>query len=131
MLTATKARLDEREFADAVQAVAEMRWVASAEGTLREGDHRQLGQYLSLCHESAREHRRMVSGEGHVLVEIASGHKACLGARALTGANRSGIVSLVNYHEVEGFVAHLMDGAKTKLGRAVAPLVCSVVEGAG
>jgi len=54
-LRAARSGLDDREFACASHVTGEVQRVAAAERALAAEDHRQVGNYLTLSHESLRE----------------------------------------------------------------------------
>jgi galactokinase len=129
-LRASRARLEEREYACAAHVAGEIQRVAAAERALRDDDHRQLGNYLSLSHESLRENLKSSCAELDLLVELARAHEGCFGARAIGARSGGATVSLVTYHAAEPFLAHLAQSYETKTGRTVKPFVCQIVEGA-
>jgi len=130
-LQTNRTRLGPREAVAVSHVAAENRWIVRGESVLREADHRQFGQFLWLSHESARDALQAVSPEAERLVQSARKHPACLGSRALYETGRIATVSLVDYHNVEAFVAHLALEAKRQFGRDIRPLVLPIVDGAG
>jgi galactokinase len=125
-----KSRLDEREFACAMHVTGEIQRVAAAERALREEDHRQFGNYLSLSHESLRDLLQSSCPELDLLVELARGHAGCFGARAVGAGFGGATVNLVAYHGAEPFMAHLAHSYEAKTGRKLKPFVCQIVDGA-
>ncbi len=125
-----KSRLNEREFECAAHVTSEIQRVAAAERALREEDHAQLGNYLSLSHESGRDQLHASGAELDLLVELARAHAGCLGARALGLGGGGATVNLVAYHAAEPFMAHIAQGYEAKTGRKLKPMVCQIVDGA-
>ena len=125
-----KSRLNAREFECAAHVTGEIQRVAAAERALREEDHRQLGNYVSLSHESFRESLKASCTELDLLVELARAHAGCFGARAM-GAGLGGVtVNLVAYHAAEPFMAHIAQAYEKNTGRRIKPFVCQIVAGA-
>jgi galactokinase len=130
-LKANRSRLTEREYECAFHVVGEIQRVVYAERALREDDHAQFGHYMFLSHESSRDHLRNSAPELDLLVEIARKHRACLGSRLTGGGFGGATLSLVPYHEVESFTDHMAANYQEKTGRAMKPIVCQAVNGAG
>jgi len=129
-LQANRARLSPREFACAHHVVGEIARVVAAERALRDDDQRQLGQYLFQSHESSRHGLLDSCEELDLLVDLAQLRPGCLGAR-MTGRGHGGaIVSLVSYHEAEGFVRHIAAAYEERTGHRLDPVVCQIVDGA-
>jgi len=130
-LRTRKASLNHREFECAYHVVGEIQRVVFAERALREDDHHQFGQYLLQSHASSRDYFRNSSPDLDTLVALARQHSGCLGAR-LTGRGFGGAtVSIVAYHQVENFTRNLARQYESATGRAIHPLVCPIVDGAG
>jgi galactokinase len=129
-LKANKDRLSPREYGCAYHVVGEIQRVVYAERALREDDHRQFGQYWFQSHESSRDFLRNSCPELDLLVELARQHRACLGSRLTGGGFGGATISLVAYHEVEDFMAHMATAYERQTGRPLEPLVCQVVDGA-
>lgn len=125
-----KAQLEEREFACALHVTGEIQRVAAAERALREEDHRQLGNYISLSHESLRDNLRTSGTELDLLVQLARSHAGCFGARALGTGGGGATVNLVAYHAAEPFMAHMAKSFEAKTQRKLKPFVCQIVDGA-
>jgi len=130
-LRAAQSRLDEREFQCASHVTGEIQRVAAAERALREEDHRQLGNYVSLSHESLRENLHASCGELDLLVELAKSHAGCLGARAMGHGFGGATVNLAAYHAAEPFMAFMAKRYEAQTGRKLKPVVCQIVDGAG
>ncbi len=127
---AAKDKLTQREFECAHHVVTEIARVVAGEKALRGNDLTQFGQYLFQSHESSRDFLKNSTPELDALVELARQHPACLGARLTGGGFGGATINLVNYHEVEGFIAHMTAGYEKQLGVKTKPLVCQVVDGA-
>ena len=125
-----KSRLDAREFECALHVTGEIQRVAAAERALREEDHRQLGNYISLSHESLRDNLHASCTELDLLVELARSHAGCFGARAIGAGFGGATVNLVAYHAAEPFMAHMAKSYEAKTGRKLKPFVCQIVDGA-
>lgn len=130
-LRASQAQLDEREFACASHVTGEIQRVAAAERALAAEDHRQLGNYLSLSHESLRDVVKASCPELDLLVELARAHEGCLGARAMGPGFGGATVNLVAYHSAEPFMAHMTKCFEERTGTRLKPFVCQIVDGAG
>ena len=125
-----KSRLDAREFECATHVTGEVQRVAAAERALREEDHRQFGNYLSLSHESLRDNLHASCAELDLLVALARTHAGCFGARAIGPGFGGATVNLVAYHAAEPFMAHMVKSYEAKTGRKLKPFVCQIVDGA-
>jgi len=124
-----QSRLDEREFACALHVTGEIQRAAAAERALREEDHRQLGSYVSLSHESRRENLHATSSELDALIKLALAQRGCLGARAL-GHGSGATVNLVSYHEAEPFLAQLAGTYEVNTGQRLKQFIGQIVDGA-
>lgn len=125
-----KSRLEPREFECAAHVTGEIQRVAASERALREEDHRQFGNYLSLSHESMRDNLHTSCAELDLLVEIARAHPGCFGARAIGAGFGGATVNLVAYHAAEPFMAHMAKNYELKTTRKLKPFVCQIVDGA-
>jgi galactokinase len=124
-----QGRLEEREFACALHVTGEIQRAAAAERALREEDHRQLGNYISLSHESQRDQLHTTDPGTEQLIQLALAQRGCLGARALdhgVGAT----VNLVSYHDAEPFMAQLAGTYEAQTGQRLKQFVCQIVDGA-
>lgn len=130
-LRAAQSRLEDREFACASHVTGEIKRVAAAERALAVEDHRQLGHYLSLSHESLRDTLKASCPELDLLVQLARAHEGCLGASAMGPGFGGATVNLVAYHAAESFMAHMAKSHETRTGRTLKPFVCQIVDGAG
>lgn len=129
-LKANKHHLSPREYECAYHVVGEIQRVVGAERALRDDDHRQFGQYMFQSHESSRDFLKNSCPELDLLVELARGHRACLGSRLTGGGFGGATISLVAYHEVQPFMADLAAAYQKRTGQPLQPVVCQIVDGA-
>jgi galactokinase len=130
-LKANKEKLSAREYECAYHVVGEIQRVVYAERALREDDHRQFGEFMFQSHESSRDFLRNSCPELDRLVALARRHRACLGSRLTGGGFGGATISMVAYHEVESFIAHMVAGYKKETGVVLEPMVCQMVDGPG
>lgn len=129
-LKQARDRLTLRQFAVAHHVVSENQRVVAAERALQTGDLEQFGQYLLHSHDSAREFFGNTGPALDQLVELARGHRGCLGARA-SGLGFGGwTVNLVVWNEVPAFCADLEAAYLRATGRPLRTMPCRVVDGA-
>ena len=131
MLELWRSRLDERDYACARHIVREIRRVVHGEKALREGDFEQFGQYMFQSHESSRDFFKNSAPELDLLVEIARGHRACLGARLTGGGFGGATINLINNNGLHDFMAHVATEYEKSSGRQIEPMLCRVADGAG
>ena len=129
-LLAARDKLSPREFECAHHVVSEIARVVAGEKALRGNDMAQFGQYMFQSHESSRDFLKNSTAELDLLVELARRHSACLGARLTGGGFGGATINMVNHHEADSFIAHMIAGYEKKLGVKTKPLVCQVVDGA-
>jgi len=129
-LEANKSALTEREYECARHVVSEIQRVAAGERALRDGDHRQFGQYMFDSHDSSRRFLKNSTAELDLLVDLARAHPACVGARLTGGGFGGATINLVSYHQADGFMKHMASEYEGKTGHKLQPLVCQVVDGA-
>lgn len=127
---AAKDKLTQREFECAHHVVSEIARVVAGEKALRANDMAQFGQYMFQSHESSRDFLRNSTKELDILVDLASKHPACLGARLTGGGFGGATINMVKHHEAESFIAHMTAGYEKQVGVKTTPLVCQVVDGA-
>jgi galactokinase len=120
-LESNRSCLSPAEYACAWRVAGELQRAVAAERALREDDHRQLGQYLI---QSQQESPARSTPEAGRLLALAQAHPACLGAR-LCG---NSLVSLIPFHQVEPFMAHLTATANPPAGHTPPPIVCRTAE---
>jgi galactokinase len=130
MVEEWKPALSPRDYACARHVVGEIHRVVVGEKALREGDYEQFGQYMLQSHESSRDYFKNSSPELDMLVEIARGHPACLGARLTGGGFGGATINLVARDGVRSFIRHVAAGYKERSGRETEPMICRVSDGA-
>ncbi len=122
--------LPERVAKRAMHVVGEMARVEQAIGYLTEGNSAGFGALMLETHASLRDLFGVSCPELDLLVELASSHPACFGAR-LTGAGFGGCtVNLVNRDGLDDFVSWLKAAVKDKSGRETPIHICQAVDGA-
>lgn len=122
--------LPERVANRALHVVGEMARVEQAISCLGEGDSAGFGALMLATHASLRDLFGVSCPELDLLVELASSHPACFGAR-LTGAGFGGCtVNLVAQAGLDDFVGWLKAAVKEKTGRETPIEVCRAVDGA-
>ena len=131
LLAANKSKLSQREFECAHHVVGEIQRVVFAERALDQDDHRQFGQFMFQSHESSRDFLKNSTRELDLLVELAKGHSACLGARLTGGGFGGATINLVHHHQAESFMEHMAAQYEQRTGIKLKPLLCQIVEGAG
>jgi galactokinase len=131
LLAANKSRLSQREYECAHHAVGEIARVVAGQRALEEQNQRQFGQYMFQSHESSRDFLKNSTPELDLLVELARGHRGCLGARLTGGGFGGATINLVNYHQAEDFIDYMAAQYQARSGLPVKPVVCQIVDGAG
>lgn len=130
-LSASRKRLTQREYECAYHIVGENQRVAFADRALGEGDIEQFGQYLLQSHDSCREFFGNSSRELDLLVQLARGHPACLGARLTWGGFGGATVNLIRFSQLDVFTASMTTLYEKLTGKKIDPMFCRVVNGAG
>jgi galactokinase len=130
MLKANRHRLTPRQFECASHIVGEIQRVLFGERALREGDFAQFGQYLWQSHESSRVLFRNSCPELDLLVSLAQGQPACLGARLTGGGFGGATINLVERAQATEFMGVMAKAYKDKSGIQIEPMLCQVVDGA-
>lgn len=127
---ANKTKLTQREYECARHVTSEIARVVAGAKALREGDHRQFGQYMFQSHESSRDLLKNSTRELDTLVALARKHPACLGARLTGGGFGGATINLVRHHEAPDFIDHMTREYEKATGIKMTPLVCRIVDGA-
>src|SRR5690606_26511617 len=97
---------------------------------MRRGDARRLGELMADSHQSLRDDFAVSNEPLDVMVEVASGHPACFGAR-MTGAGFGGCaVAIVDREGAEDFVAHAAGRYRERTGLEPRVYVSGAAEGA-
>jgi galactokinase len=125
-----KAKLSEREYQCARHVVSEIARVVAGERALREGDHRQFGQYMFQSHESSRDFLKNSTKELDTLVELARKAPGILGARLTGGGFGGATINLVSHHQAAPFMEFMSREYEKATGVKMTPLVCQIVDGA-
>jgi galactokinase len=125
-----KTQLTPREYECAKHVVSEIARVVAGERALREGDHKQFGQFMFQSHESSRDSLKNSTKELDTLVELARQHPGCLGARLTGGGFGGATINLVSYHQAESFMQHMTREYEKSTGIKMTPIVCQIVDGA-
>jgi len=129
-LTANRKKLGQREYECAYHVAGEIQRVVFGARALREGDFEQFGQYMLQSHESSRDLFRNSCAELDLLVELAQGHPACLGARLTGGGFGGATINLVKREQVQTFSQAIAAAYQERAQRKLEPLLCQVVDAA-
>lgn len=127
---ANKEKLAPREYACARHVVSEIARVVAGERALREGDHKQFGQYMFQSHASSRDYLKNSTKELDILVELARKAPGILGARLTGGGFGGATINLVSHHQAAPFMEFMSSEYEKKTGIKMTPLVCQIVDGA-
>jgi galactokinase len=101
-----------------------------AADVMRRGDAVALGRLLDQSHVSLRDDYEVSSDALNAMVECASAHEACFGAR-MTGAGFGGCaVALVRAEAAEDFVRRTSAAYQQRPGHSPAVYVCQATNGA-
>ena len=105
------------------------RTVQAAEA-MRRGDAVETGRLMNESHRSLRDDFEVSSDALNAMVECASAHAACYGAR-MTGAGFGGCaMALIRADAAEDFVAKTAAAYEKKTGHKPAVYVCQATNGA-
>jgi galactokinase len=127
---ANKSKLSEREYQCARHVVSEIARVVAGERALRDGDHKQFGQYMFQSHESSRDYLKNSTKELDILVELARKAPGILGARLTGGGFGGATINLVSHHQAAPFMEFMSREYEKAIGVKMTPLVCQIVDGA-
>lgn len=130
-LAANQSRMSVREYECARHIVEEIQRSFHAARALRENDHHLFGELMFQSHASSRDLLRNSSPELDLLVELARGCPGCLGARLTGGGFGGATINLVAHHQAEQFMAEIASRYQERSGRAMKPVLCQIVDGAG
>ena len=126
-----KPDLDAQTYRRARHVITENARVLQACDAMRGGDATGLGRLLDASHVSLRDDFQVSSRELDIIVEIATAHPACLGAR-MTGAGFGGCaVALVREELTQGFAAVTTAAYTARTGLTPRVYVCRATDGAG
>ena len=113
----------------ALHVITENDRTLRAAAAMRRGDAVELGRLLGEGHHSLRDDYEVSSDALNVMVECASAHEACYGAR-MTGAGFGGCaMALVRRAGVDDFVRRTAAEYQRQAGRTPAVYVCRATDG--
>lgn len=127
---ANKTKLSPREYACARHVTSEIARVVAGARALREGDHKQFGQYMFQSHESSRDYLKNSTKELDILVELARKAPGVIGARLTGGGFGGATINLVALHQAAPFMEFMSREYEKQTGVKMTPLVCQIVDGA-
>jgi galactokinase len=129
-LEAARSRLERRDYECALHVVGEIERVRAGAELLRGDRLREFGRLLFASHESSRANFLNSCPELDVLVELARGQAACLGARLTGGGFGGATVNLVERGQADAFREQMAAGYRQRTGRQLQSWICQVVAGA-
>ncbi|MBI3874543.1 MAG: hypothetical protein HY300_00935 [Verrucomicrobia bacterium] len=129
-LNAAGQKLNDGEYSCAYHNIGENRRVAACERVLFEEDFTQFGHFMFESHASSRDFLQNSCHELDLLVDLASAHPACLGARLTGGGFGGATVNLVARSLVLDFMGHMAAGYERATGRKLTPWLLQLAEGA-
>lgn len=110
--------------------IAENDRTVLAADVMRRGDPIVLGRLLDESHVSLRDDYEVSSDALNAMVECASAHEACFGAR-MTGAGFGGCaVALIRADAADDFVRRTADAYQKRTGHTPTVYVCQATNGA-
>jgi galactokinase len=114
----------------ALHVIGENDRTVQAAEAMRRGDASELGRLMNASHRSLRDDYEVSSDALNAMVECASTHEACFGAR-MTGAGFGGCaMALIRQDAAEDFVARTAAAYEQKTGHKPAIYVCQATNGA-
>jgi galactokinase len=114
----------------ALHVIGENDRTVQAAEAMRRGDAAELGRLMNASHRSLRDDYEVSSDALNAMVECASSHPACYGAR-MTGAGFGGCAMALIRREAAGdFVARTAVAYEQKTGHKPAVYVCQATNGA-
>ena len=114
----------------ALHVITENDRTVKAADAMRSGDAVGLGRLMQQSHVSLRDDYEVSSDALNAMVECASAHEACYGAR-MTGAGFGGCaMALIRAEAAEDFVRHTSTTYQEKTGHEPAVYVCRATNGA-
>jgi galactokinase len=123
-------KLDDVTRRRALHVIGENDRTVQAAEAMRRGDAVETGRLMNESHRSLRDDFEVSSDALNAMVECASAHKACYGAR-MTGAGFGGCaMALIRADAAEGFVAKTAAAYEKKTGHKPAVYVCQATNGA-
>jgi len=123
-------RLDDVTRRRALHVIGENDRTVQAAAAMRRGDAVETGRLMNESHRSLRDDFEVSSDALNAMVECASAHAACYGAR-MTGAGFGGCaMALIRADAAEDFVAKTAAAYEKKTGHKPAVYVCHATNGA-
>jgi galactokinase len=114
----------------ALHVIGENDRTVEAAEAMRRGDAVELGRLMRQSHRSLRDDYEVSNDALNAMVECASAHKACFGAR-MTGAGFGGCaIALIRAEAADDFVARTAAAYQQKTGHKPAVYVCQATNGA-
>ena len=123
-------QLDDVTRRRALHVIGENERTLQAAEAMRRGDAVETGRLMNESHRSLRDDFEVSSDALNAMVECASAHKACFGAR-MTGAGFGGCaMALIRAEAADDFVARTAAAYQQKTGHKPAVYVCQATNGA-
>jgi galactokinase len=114
----------------ALHVIGENDRTVQAAEAMRRGNAVELGRLMQQSHRSLRDDYEVSNDALNAMVECASAHKACFGAR-MTGAGFGGCaIALIRAEAADDFVARTAAAYQQKSGHKPAVYVCQATNGA-
>jgi galactokinase len=122
--------LDEVTRRRARHVISENDRTLRAADAMRRGDAVELGRLMDQSHKSLRDDFEVSSSALNAMVESASAHEACFGAR-MTGAGFGGCaMALIRAAAADDFVVKTSEAYRQKTGHSPMVYVCQATDGA-
>ncbi len=129
-LEQSAGKMDPAVLRRARHVIAENDRTLLAADAMRRGDAVELGRLMHQSHRSLRDDYEVSSDALNAMVECASAHRSCFGAR-MTGAGFGGCaVALVRAEAAEDFARDTAAAYQRKTGHSPAVYVCQAADGA-
>ncbi|MBU4273627.1 MAG: galactokinase [Planctomycetes bacterium] len=129
-LERSAGKMDPAVLRRARHVIAENDRTLLAADAMRRGDAVELGRLMHQSHRSLRDDYEVSSDALNAMVECASVHRSCFGAR-MTGAGFGGCaVALVRAEATDDFVRDTAAAYQRKTGHSPAVYVCQAADGA-
>ncbi len=129
-LERSAGKMDPAVLRRARHVIAENDRTLRAADAMRRGDAVELGRLMHQSHRSLRDDYEVSSDALNAMVECASAHRSCFGAR-MTGAGFGGCaVALVRAETADDFARDVAVAYQRKTGHSPAVYVCQAADGA-
>ena len=129
-LERSAGKMDPAVLRRARHVIAENDRTLRAADAMRRGDAVELGRLMHQSHRSLRDDYEVSSDALNAMVECASAHRSCFGAR-MTGAGFGGCaVALVRAEATDDFARDVAAAYERKTGHSPAVYVCQAADGA-